>query len=182
MCLLGLIASLTANLPKCCLHMRNIQIQLHVLSKVRSHKHPLSCRILATSRVIHIALRHLRKHLSGQSVLVKCDNMSIVMYLNKMGGARSRSLCRQTVRLLLWCSRRRFSIQAAHLPGADNTLADSLSRRSRGTVIKGPAKIHGSSVDWHLNKTVCLTLFNKVARPLIDLFVDSRKQSASILL
>ena len=233
--LLGLIASLTAILPRCRLHMRIIQ--LHVLSRFRSHKHPLSRRIPATNRVkkavswwtqpsniqpgkrfsplptsstlttdasktgwgahwknihlsgtwspslakhhinllelwaIHIALRRLRKHLSGQSVLVKCDNMSVVMYLNKMGGVRSRSLCLQTVRLLLWCSRHGIAIQAAHLPGADNTLADSLSRR--GTTIKGPAKIRGSSVDWHLNKTVCLTLFNKVGRPLIDLFADS---------
>ena len=177
--LLGLIASLTAILPLCRLRMRIIQ--LHVLSKYRSHKHPLSRRIPVTNRVkkaviwwtqpaniqpgrqfsppstssilttdasktgwgahwknihlsgtwspslakhhinllelwaIHIALRRIRKHLSGQSVLVKCD-MSVVMYLNKMGGVWSRALFLQTVRLLLWYNRHLISIQAAHLP------------------------------------------------------------------
>ena len=154
--LLGLVASLTAILPLCRLRMRIIQ--LHVLSKYRSHKHPLSRRIPVTNRVkkavlwwtqpaniqpgrrfsppptssilttdasktgwgahwknihlsgtwspslakhhinllelwaIHIALWRLRKHFSGQSVLVKCNNMSVVKYLNKMGGVRSRAL------------------------------------------------------------------------------------------
>ena len=234
--LLGLIASFTAILPLCRLRMR--VIQLHVLSKFKSHKEPLTRRIPASNKVkkavswwtqpsniqsgkrfttlptssvlttdasktgwgahwknirlsgtwspslakhhinllelwaIHLALRQLRKRLYDQSILVKCDNMSVVTYINKMGGVRSRSLCLQSVNLLLWCSRHRIFIQAAHLPGADNTLADFLSRK--GTTIKGPAKIRGSSVEWHLNKIVCRTLFNKVGRPLIDLFANSQ--------
>ena len=48
---------------------------------------------------IHLALRQFWHHLSGQTVLMKCDNMSVVMYINKKGGVRSRSLCLQTVLL-----------------------------------------------------------------------------------
>ena len=108
----------------------------------------------------HEALRCLCKHLSGQFILVKCNSMSVVMYLNKMGGVRSQSLCLQTVCLLLWCSCHGISVQAANLPGVDNTFVDRLSRR--GTAIKGPTKTRSLSVDWHLNKTAYLSLFNKV--------------------
>ena len=51
---------------------------------------------------IHLTLRRLRHHLRGTTVLVKCD-MSVVMYINKRGGVRSRSLCLQTILLLKWC-------------------------------------------------------------------------------
>ena len=53
---------------------------------------------------IHLALRRLRHYLRGTTVLVKCDNMSVVMYINKRGGVRSRSLCLQTILLLKWCT------------------------------------------------------------------------------
>lgn len=234
--LLGLIASLTAILPLCRLRMRIIQ--LHVLSRFKCHKDPLSRKISTPSRIrkavswwtqpsnirvgkpfsptpasyvlttdasktgwgahwrniqlsgawspalarhhinilelwaIHLALRRLRTHFRGKTILVKCDNRSVVSYINKMGGVRSRSLCFQTVKLLDWCHRNQISIQAAHLPGEDNELADALSRKN--TVIKGPAKVRGSSVEWCLNRVVCQTLFNRVGRPLIDLFANSQ--------
>ena len=120
---------------------------------------------------IHLALCRLRHHLSGETVLVKCDNMSVVMYINKKGGVRSRSLCLQTV-LLKWCQRYQIILHAAHLPGADNKLADALSRKA--SAIKDKPRIRGSSVEWHLNPIVCRTLFNRLQRPLIDLFASSQ--------
>ncbi len=68
----------------------------------------------------YLALRKLRRGLRGQTVLVKCDNMSVVMYINKQGGVRSRSLCLQTVRLLQWCHRHKIVLRAAHLPRVEN--------------------------------------------------------------
>ena len=121
---------------------------------------------------IHLALRRLRRHLRGQTVLIKCDNMSVVMYINKQGGVRSRSLCLQTVRLLQWCHRHDIVLRAAHLPGAENKLADALSRKSSQIVDK--PRIRGSSVEWHLNPIVCQTIFNRLHRPLIDLFASSQ--------
>ena len=79
---------------------------------------------------IHLALRRLGHHLRGKTVLVKCGNMSAVMYINKRGGVRSRSLCPQTILLLKWCQRYQITLQAAHLPGEENKLADALSRKA----------------------------------------------------
>ena len=61
---------------------------------------------------------------------MKCDNMSVVMYIYKKGGVHSRSLCLQTVLLLKWCQRYQITLQAAHLPGVDNKLVDALSRKA----------------------------------------------------
>ena len=123
---------------------------------------------------IHLALRRLRHHLRGKTVLVKCDNMSVVMYINKRGGVHSRSLCLQTILLLKWCQRYQITLQAAHLPGAENKLTDALSRKASS--IQDKPRIRGSSVEWHLNPIVCRTLFNRLQRPLIDLFASSRNK------
>ena len=123
---------------------------------------------------IHLALRRFRHHLRGKTVLVKCNNMSVVMYINKRGGVRSRSLCLQTILLLKWCQRYQITLQAAHLPRAENKLADALSRKASS--IQDKPRILGSSVEWHLNPIVCLTLFNRLQRPLIDLFASSRNK------
>ena len=121
---------------------------------------------------IHLALRKLKNHLRNQTVLIRCDNMSVVMYINKRGGVRSRELCLQTVQLLYWCDRHQISIQAAHIPGAENKLADSLSRISSSIIDK--PRVRGSSVEWHLNPSVCRMVFNKLQRPLIDLFASNK--------
>ena len=39
---------------------------------------------------------------------------------------------------------------------------------------KGPSKVRGSSVEWHLNPVVCKTVFNRLERPLIDLFATQK--------
>lgn len=120
---------------------------------------------------IHLALRSLRRRLKGQTVTVRCDNMSVVSYINKQGGTRSRSLCLQTIKLLKWCQSFQIELQAEHLPGADNVLADALSRQ--GTMIHAPSKVRGASVEWQLNPRVCKGMFNSLGRPLIDLFASA---------
>ena len=128
---------------------------------------------------IHLALRRLRHYLRGQTVLVKCD-MSVVMYITKKGGVRSRSLCFQRVVLLKWCQRYHITLQAAHLQGADNKLADALSRKA--LAIKDKPGIRGSSMEWHLNPIVCRTLFNRLQRPPHRPVCQQSKQPAPNLL
>ena len=119
---------------------------------------------------IHLALRQILPRVKGRKILVQCDNMSVVSYINKQGGTRSRGLCKQTIKLLLWCHRHDIELQAIHLPGEDNKLADALSRKTSGTL--GLSKVRGSSVEWHLLPSVCKMIFRRVERPLIDLFAS----------
>ena len=67
--------------------------------------------------------------ISGQSVLVRSDNSTVVAYLNHdQGGTHSIPLCLETVRLLSWCCQERIVLSASHIPGRQNLVADFLSR------------------------------------------------------
>ena len=119
---------------------------------------------------IHLALRRVIRRVEGRTVLVQCDNMSVVAHINKQGGTKSRTLCLQTVKVLDWCLRHGIELQAVHLPGEDNKLADALSRKTSGTL--GPSKVRGSSVEWHLLPSICRIIFQRMERPHIDLFAS----------
>lgn len=121
---------------------------------------------------VFLALRRFRRQVIGQSVLVRSDNISVVTYLNRQGGTHSPSLCKQVVFLLAWCETRSIFLKGVHVPGVENVLADALSRGM--TPSKSQQRIRGSSVDWHLQPRICLDLFKRLGRPLIDLFASKR--------
>ena len=50
------------------------------------------------------------------------------MFINRQGGTRSHQLWTLTKQMLLWCLSDGISLQAVHLPGKLNTIADLLSR------------------------------------------------------
>ena len=121
---------------------------------------------------IFLALHLWVPWLKGKTVLVRCDNLTVVTYINKEGGTRSPSLCRETLKLLKWCKDWDITLVACHVPGVDNVLADALSRR--GTQIKAPLKVRGSSVEWQLHRSVCRSIFQRLDRPYMDLFASAR--------
>ncbi|KAI2663425.1 Transposon Tf2-9 polyprotein [Labeo rohita] len=67
-------------------------------------------------------------HHAGHHVLIRMHNMSVVLYINRKGGVRSRALYEQAARLLLWADCHLLFIRAAHVPGCLNSGADMLSR------------------------------------------------------
>jgi hypothetical protein len=97
--------------------------------------------------------------------------MTVVTYINKEGGTRSSSLCKETVKLLKWCRERDILLQASHVPGVENVLADALSRE--GTQSQAPQKVRGSSVEWQLLPAVCRSIFQRLDRPHVDLFASA---------
>lgn len=56
------------------------------------------------------------------------DNMTVVVYINKQGGARSHSLCVEAIFLWNWCLRHRVTSQDVHLMSSSNSLVDTLRR------------------------------------------------------
>jgi hypothetical protein len=73
------------------------------------------------------------------SVRLMLDNSTAVHYVNKSGGSRSEELCRISSEIVAWCEPRAISINAVYLPGAQNVIADRLSRAPP------------DSSDWKLN-------------------------------
>ena len=110
---------------------------------------------------VHLALQGFRHMITGRSVLVRTDNNTVVAYLNKQGGTRSRTLCLLTRKILQWTFKRHISIQAVYIPGVDNHIADFLSR--------------GCSLptEWQLNSRIMDQIFLSYGRPQVDLFASA---------
>ncbi len=69
---------------------------------------------------VFLALKEFQAQLERQHVLIRTDNTSVVAYINRQGGVRSKALCKQAAMLLLWADSRLLSIRATHIPGLLN--------------------------------------------------------------
>ncbi len=69
---------------------------------------------------VFLALKEFRAQLERQHVLIRTDNTSVVSYINRQGGIRSRALGKQAAILLLWADSHLLSIRATHIPGLLN--------------------------------------------------------------
>ena len=82
-------------------------------------------------KAVLLALKSFEQQCKGQIVLIATDNTTVVSYINKEGGMRSGSLCALLWRLLSWCHPRKIILQARHIPGGLNVIADKLSRHNQ---------------------------------------------------
>ena len=81
-------------------------------------------------RAVFLALKCLEVYVSGQSLLVRSDNATIVSYINFQGGISpplSLSFSNRAV-VWEWCFQRAIHLSAAHFPGVDYLVADFLFR------------------------------------------------------
>ena len=62
-------------------------------------------------------------------IQIRCDNKTVVAYLNKQGGTRLTSLCYLKWEVLNWCKERQIHLKALYIKGQENVLADLLSRK-----------------------------------------------------
>ncbi|XP_067233771.1 uncharacterized protein [Chanodichthys erythropterus] len=106
------------------------------------------------------ALRYFLPDLRGHHVLVQSDNMSVVSYINRQGGLRSRQLCKLAHQILLWSQGKLLSLRAAYIPGHQNVGADILSRQ-------GPRP-----GEWRLHPEVVELIWEKFGRAQVDLFAS----------
>lgn len=62
-------------------------------------------------------------------VVYLADDTSVVAYINRQGGLRSRPLNGLTCQILLWSHGSLLSLKAIYIPGTQNVVADILSRQ-----------------------------------------------------
>ena len=69
-----------------------------------------------------------------QIFLIATGNITGVAYINKAGGMKLCPLCALLWRILTWCSRKRATFKARHIPGCLNVIANypGLARPPRG--------------------------------------------------
>ena len=114
---------------------------------------------LLEMKALFLALQAFREDVIGHHETAMCDNSTVVAYVNKQGGMVSRALCLLTSRLLRWTESFDVHLDARYLPGQDNVLADTLSRR--GQVV---------GTEWSLHPQVARSLLRAWGNPSIDLF------------
>ena len=122
-----------------------------------------------TDRKLHIsclelkavvsALKHWAPMLQGHQVMIATDNSTVVSYINKQGGTHSPTLLRLTVELLLWLEAQNIIVQARHIPGCLNVIADHLSRPNQPI-----------STEWSLKSEIVKRIFRLWGTPEFDMF------------
>ena len=105
-------------------------------------------------------LEQFERIVASKEVLLRCDNFTVVSYINREGGTKSPKLCYLAWDLLHWCRQRDVRLRAVHIAGVDNRLADLLSR----------TRLRHS--EWKLNRSVVVQVFNLLFWPLMDLFAS----------
>jgi hypothetical protein len=97
----------------------------------------------------------------SESIAIKIylDNVTAVAYINHGGGTRSKALTQLSTTLTAWCESRNIAIEAVHLSGKLNVIADEESRA-------GP-----DASDWKLNPSV-FSRVQKIWPSKVDLFAS----------
>ena len=93
------------------------------------------------------------------AVEIEIDNTTAVSYINRLGGCKSKSLCRVSLLIVSWCEARNLSLNAVFVPGVRNTIADAESRRPL------------SSGDWMLSRRAFKSL-SSLWPVQVDLFAS----------
>ncbi|KZS05287.1 Uncharacterized protein APZ42_031574 [Daphnia magna] len=105
---------------------------------------------------------------SGIAIRIYLDNTTAVSYVNKCGGTKSAALTATAKSLSKWCEKRCISLEAIHLAGEFNTIADRESRAQ------------ADASDWQLDVNV----FHRIAKLWeidIDLFASSWNAQSALL-
>ena len=93
-------------------------------------------------------------------ILLRMDNVSAVTYINQKGGTHSMQLCDLALQIWEWCIQRGITLQAEHLPGNLNIVADMESQMAK------------DRCDWMINAIVFQRIQHSLGPLEIDLFAS----------
>ena len=111
---------------------------------------------------VFLVLKEFKDLCSNNIVLVATDNITVVASINKEGGIKWVPLCALLWRILIWCTRRRVTLKARHIPRQLNLIAVKLSRLGQS--------IH---TEWSLHPDVFQAICSRWYQPQVDLFATS---------
>ena len=126
-------------------------------------------------QTVLLALQAFQTSITGTHVLVQSDNTTVVAYLTKFGGCRSRSLDAIARQVVQWCMFHGKTLSAVHVAGEDNLLADRLSRP--GQIL---SRDRMKSVEWALSQRTADQIFNHWGVPMVDLFATALNRKVPV--
>lgn len=112
-----------ASLVEWDIHLNSHTVQdIQTLQEAKLHIYILELQ------AVSLACKAFLPLICSLCIQVMLDNITTLVCINKLGGARSHLLCLEAVRLWKTCIGYITIIQAAYLLGVYNSLADNLSR------------------------------------------------------
>lgn len=110
---------------------------------------------------VFLALKSFSNTTSGKHVKLLVDNTTAVTTINQMGTCHSRLNNQLAHKIWLWCIDHRVWLTVTHIPGKENTEADTESRFSR------------RETEWTLQKPLFNAAIKKLGvTPDVDLFAS----------
>ena len=113
-------------------------------------------------KAVLLALKCFKNLCRNQTVLIAMKSNMVVAYIYKEGGMKSCSLCALLWRFRSWCNLRNIDLQARHIPGRLNVIADKLSDHNQVTL-----------AEWSLHKGIFDLICKSWLTPQIDLFAPA---------
>ncbi|XP_026746976.1 uncharacterized protein LOC113508221 [Trichoplusia ni] len=108
---------------------------------------------------VYAAVLQNRCQLQNAHVPLQTDNWTVVSYINKEGGTKSKRLLVQTRQLFTILDDQNIHLTAHYFPGRFNAEVDALSRKRE-------------CPEWHLKETATSKIFQMWGTPEIDLFAS----------
>ena len=110
---------------------------------------------------VFLALKSFSNTISGKHVKLLVENTTAVTTINQMGTCHSRLNNQLAHKIWLWCIDHRVWLTVTHIPGKENTEADTESRFSR------------RETEWTLQKPLFNAAIKKLGvTPDVDLFAS----------
>ena len=107
-----------------------------------------------------IAIMSYCKDMEDIHVRIMADNMTAVIYINNMGGTKSKECNQIAKEIWQWAESRNIWISAAHIPGTDNVTADTGSRQ------------FNDATEWMVSDHAFSIITKKFGVPDVDLFAS----------
>ena len=118
---------------------------------------------------VYNALVEFQASLPLGVILIRSDNSTVVALINNQGGTRAPSLSRRAEQILLWAQSKGWTLQAKHVAGSANVLADLLSR---------PDKL--IQTEWTITHQALERIWAQWDKPMVDLFATKFSQRLPI--
>lgn len=126
----------------------------------RNHQQNLHCNQKEMLAIMFVLKDHAQL-LSSKTLMIQCDNKTVVSYLRNEGGTKSTALMNLTIQVFQIIEAHNIHMLIYHIPGTYNCEADHLSR-------------HKLPPEWHLLPNITNIVFKKWGTPSIDLFASGR--------
>lgn len=107
-----------------------------------------------------LALERLADHIKCCEILLRIDNTTAILYVNKMGGVRYSNYHSLSKSIWQWAEKNNIHLFALYIPSGENVIADR------------PSRIGTDDTEWELSDKTFGMIISKFGEPEFNLFAN----------